>query len=53
MGQAEDRSADHPYVQEVRLNGKKLTEPFITHGDIEAGATLEYVMGSDKTVFFK
>jgi putative alpha-1,2-mannosidase len=50
---AENRSKDNPYVQEVRLNGEKLSEPFITHGDIEAGATLVYVMGPEKTVFFK
>lgn len=49
----ENRSADNPYVQEVRLNGKKLTVPYITHADIEAGSTLVYVMGSEKRVFYK
>jgi predicted alpha-1,2-mannosidase len=48
----ENRSEQNPYVQEVRLNGKKLTEPYITHGDIESGASLEFVMGPEKTVFF-
>jgi len=50
---AENRSSGNPYVQEVRLNGEKLTEPYLTHDDIEAGATLEYVMGPDKKVFYK
>ena len=50
---AENRSPDHPYVQEVKLNGEKLTEPFITHADIEAGSTLTFVMGSEKKVFWK
>ena len=35
------------YVKEVRLNGKPYTKLYITHGDILAGGTLEFVM-SDK-----
>lgn len=50
--QAKNRSSDNPYVQEVSLNGKKLSEPYITHGDIEAGATLVFEMGPEKTVFY-
>jgi len=51
--EAENRGADHPYVQEVLLNGEKLDTPFITHADIEAGATLVFKMGSEKEVFWK
>ncbi len=50
---AENRSADHPYVQEVRLNGVKLTEPYISHSDIESGAILTFVMGKENNVFWK
>ena len=50
---AENRSADNRYVQEVRLNGEKLSEPYITHQEIESGGTLVYVMGPDKKIFFK
>ena len=35
------------YVKEVRLNGKPYTKLYITHSDILAGGTLEFVM-SDK-----
>jgi len=49
---AENRSSDNPYVQEVTLNGEKLSEPYITHDDIEAGATLVFKMGPDKKVFY-
>ncbi len=50
---AENRSVENPYVQEVLLNGTKLSEPFISHADIEAGSTLTFVMGSEKKVFWK
>ena len=50
---AENRSADNPFVQEVRLNGVKLTEPFIRHSDIEAGSTLTFIMGTEKKVFWE
>ncbi len=50
---AENRSIDNPYVQEVRLNGEKLTEPYILHSDIEAGSSLCFVMGAEKIVFWK
>ena len=45
---AENRGEENPYVQEVLLDGVKLTEPFIDHADIEAGSTLTFVMGSEK-----
>ena len=34
------------YVKEVRLNGKPYTKLYLTHADILAGGTLEFVMGS-------
>ncbi len=49
---AENRSESNPYVQEVYLNGVKLTEPYINHSDIEEGATLTFVMGPEKSVFW-
>ena len=50
---AENRSEANPYVQEVRLNGVKLKEPFISHSGIEAGSTLTFIMGPEKAVFWK
>ncbi|MCK4748241.1 MAG: GH92 family glycosyl hydrolase, partial [Bacteroidales bacterium] len=50
---AENRSDTNPYVQEVRLNGVKLTEPFLNHAGIEAGSTLTFVMGPEKGVFWR
>jgi predicted alpha-1,2-mannosidase len=50
---AENRSEANPYVMEARLNGEKLSEPFIYHKDIENGSTLTFVMGSEKTVFWQ
>ncbi|MDX2430203.1 MAG: GH92 family glycosyl hydrolase [Bacteroides sp.] len=50
---AENRGEGSPYVQEVKLNGVKLTEPFINHADIEAGSTLTFVMGSEKNIFWE
>ena len=34
------------YVKEVRLNGKPYSKMYITHSDILAGGTLEFVMSS-------
>lgn len=50
---AKNRSMANPYVQEVFLNGEKLKESFIKHSDIEAGSTLTFTMGAEKTVFWK
>ena len=33
------------YIQSATLNGKPFNHPFIRHGDIVAGGTLEFVMG--------
>jgi len=51
--QAIDLSEDNCYVQEVWLNDKKLTEPYIYHKDIENGGILKYRMGPDKVIFWK
>ena len=50
--EATDRSDDNPYVQEVLLNGEKVTEPFLSHQAIMDGGTLTFIMGKDKTVFW-
>ena len=44
---------EHPYVQRVLLDGKKITTPFITYADIMAGKELVFEMGDQKTVFWK
>lgn len=36
----------HPYVGEITLNGKPLTQPFLHHGQIEAGGALHFTMTS-------
>lgn len=41
---AKNNSATNKYIQEVRLNGKLLETPFITHEDIVNGGTLEFTM---------
>ena len=33
------------YIQEARLNGEKLTRPFLSHQEITRGGTLELQMG--------
>ncbi len=50
---AENRSNTNPYVQEVRLNGEKLSQAYINHADIESGSTLTFVMGAEKGIFWK
>lgn len=39
---APSASKRNKYIKEVRLNGKKLDRPFITHEDIVAGGVLEF-----------
>lgn len=34
----------HPYVAEVKLNGKVLNQPFFTHAELMAGGLLEFEM---------
>jgi predicted alpha-1,2-mannosidase len=42
---AANNTATRPYIQAARLNGKPLTAPVITYQQIEAGGSLEFVMG--------
>lgn len=49
---AENRTPDNPYVQEVFLNGVKLTQPFIDHHAITSGSELKFKMGQEKKVFW-
>ncbi|MDL2211140.1 GH92 family glycosyl hydrolase [Bacteroides sp. OttesenSCG-928-M17] len=44
---ARNNSRENKYVQQMLLNGKKLTTPFFTHKDIVSGGTLELIMGVD------
>ena len=46
--QAENLSEQNNTVRGMRLNGKKLEKPFITHQDIMNGGTLEFEMGPDE-----
>jgi len=50
---AENLSDENPYVQEVFLDGEKLTEPYIDHSEIADGGTLKFVMGKEKKVFWE
>jgi predicted alpha-1,2-mannosidase len=43
---AKNNSAENIYIQSASLNGKPLDVPIITYAQIEAGAQLEFVMGS-------
>jgi predicted alpha-1,2-mannosidase len=44
--EAEGNSKANRYIQKVYLNGKPYTKSYITYGDIIAGSTLKFVMGS-------
>jgi predicted alpha-1,2-mannosidase len=50
---AENLTGENPYVQEVLLDGNKLTEPFVHHSDLQRGSTLKFIMGPEKKVFWK
>ena len=43
---AKDQSDKNVYVQKVVLNGRTLTQPFITHTDIMNGGELTFYMGA-------
>lgn len=49
---AENRGPENPYVQEVFVNGEKITGPFIEHAMLKEGATLRFVMGKEKKLFW-
>jgi predicted alpha-1,2-mannosidase len=42
---AAGNSPDHPYIQSARLNGRPLSRPVLTYAQIQAGGSLEFVMG--------
>ncbi len=42
---AAGNSATNVFIQSARLNGKPLDRPVITHAQIQAGGTLDFVMG--------
>lgn len=39
------QSLNHPYVQSVRLNGRRLCTPSFRHQDVQNGGILEFVLG--------
>ncbi len=41
---AENRPEENPYVKKVKLNGKTLNDPWITHKEILNGGVLEFTM---------
>lgn len=43
---ARNVSDDNKYIVSARLNGKKLEKPFLSHGDITDGGTLELEMSN-------
>ena len=45
---AHNNSATNKYVQNVRLNTKKMTKPFFNHEELCNGGVLEFEMGADK-----
>ena len=44
---AENNSPQNKYVQEITLNGNKLTQPFFTHKQLMNGGELVMVMGAE------
>lgn len=45
---ATHNSAENKYIQSIKLNGKPYENFYIDFKDIEAGGTLEFVMGEEK-----
>jgi predicted alpha-1,2-mannosidase len=45
---ATNASGENVYVQNCFLNGKKLTEPYITHSQLMEGGSLEFTMGNSQ-----
>jgi predicted alpha-1,2-mannosidase len=43
--QAENNSAENQYIQSATIDGKPLTDPVLTWEQIQAGATVKFVMG--------
>ena len=44
---------DEIYVQEYRLNGKKLTDPHISFADVVKGGKLQIKMGKEPVDSYK
>ena len=44
--QVKNQSAKNVYVQQVTLNGQKLTQPFLAQQDVAKGGTLVFTMGA-------
>ena len=42
---------DHPFVQSARLNGRPLTTARLSHAELVAGGTLEFVMGAQPSAW--
>ncbi len=45
--EAPGNSKENIYVQDIRLNGKKIKKNFIKHGDLTSGGKLIFKMGSE------
>jgi predicted alpha-1,2-mannosidase len=43
---AENNSPDNVYIQSARLNAQSLDKPILTYAQIEAGGSLDFVMGA-------
>ena len=48
---APDASPENKYIKSVRLNGKELETPFISHEDIMNGGTLDFEL-TDKPCYY-
>lgn len=46
---APEASDSNKYVKEVKLNGRPLDKPFITHEEIVSGSTLEFELTNDRS----
>jgi predicted alpha-1,2-mannosidase len=47
--QVKNQSAKNVYVQQVTLNGQKLTQPFLAQADVAKSGTLMFTMGARPT----
>ena len=43
---ARNNGKDHPYIQELRINGRLYTRSWVSHADLMKGGTWEFVMGA-------
>ena len=47
MIKASDNSSDNIYVKDVIFNGRKITDNFFRHSDLQKGGTLIFRMSPD------